>query len=98
MPSTQPAARGHLPGDTSRERTLTLMGKLVDSLSQGTPDLEIMSHLLEGPMKPWVGEPAEEVRNPDELSVKGFEVLQDSRILDLRAWNPTGAGNLDQTS
>ena len=47
-----------------------------------------MSRLLEGPMKPWIGEAAEEVRSLDEPDLKGFEILQDSRILDLRSWNP----------
>jgi predicted acylesterase/phospholipase RssA len=71
---------------------------LIESLSQGSRDLEVMSRLLEGPIKPWVGEPAEEVRDLGELNFKGFEVLQDSRILDLREWNPTSAGKLDSTS
>src|SRR5262249_2218957 len=41
---------------------------------------------------------AEEVGHLEELNFKGFEVLQDSRILDLRPWNPTTAGKLDATS
>jgi hypothetical protein len=72
--------------------------QLANSLAQGSRDLEIMSRLLEGPIKPWVGEPAEEVRDLGELNFKGFEVLQDSRILDLREWNPTVTGKTDQTS
>jgi predicted acylesterase/phospholipase RssA len=74
------------------------VSQLVDSLSQGSRDREIMSRLLEGPIKPWIGEPAEEIRNLDELGFKGFEVLQDSRILDLRDWDPTEAGKKDTTS
>ena len=35
-------------------------GSLIDSLSQGSRDLEIMSRLLDGPMQPWIGETAEE--------------------------------------
>src|SRR5262249_36806481 len=74
------------------------ISQLADSLAQGSRDLEIMSRLLEGPIKPWVGEPAEEVRDLGELNFKGFEVLQDSRILDLREWNPTATGKNDPTS
>jgi hypothetical protein len=74
------------------------VSQLVESLSQGSPDLEVMSRLLEGPTKPWVGEPAEEVRSLEELNFRGFDVLQDSRILDMRDWNPTAAGELDSNS
>jgi hypothetical protein len=74
------------------------ISQLVESLAQGSPDLKVMSRLLEGPTKPWVGEPAEEVRGLEELNFRGFEVLQDSRILDLRDWNPTAAGGLDSNS
>jgi predicted acylesterase/phospholipase RssA len=74
------------------------LGQLVNSLSQGNRDLEIMSRLLEGPIKPRPGEPAEEVPSVDALDFSGFEVLQDSRILDLRPWNPTGGGELDAKS
>jgi predicted acylesterase/phospholipase RssA len=74
------------------------VSRLIDSLTQGSPDLEVMTRLLEGPTKPWVGEPAEEVSKPEECSFAGFEVLQDSRILDMRAWNPAAAGRQDATS
>jgi predicted acylesterase/phospholipase RssA len=74
------------------------VGRLVDSLSQGSRDLDVMSHLLEGPMKPWVGETAEDVRDLGKHDFSGFEVLQDSRIIDLRDWNPKGSGKLDTTS
>jgi predicted acylesterase/phospholipase RssA len=71
------------------------LNRLVDSLSQGSRDLEIMSRLLEGPMSPWVGESAEEVRGQGEPDFKGFEILQDSRIIDMRAWNPTASAKND---
>ena len=57
---------------------------LVESLSQGSRDLGQMSRLLEGRQQPWVGEPAEEVSRFDETDLRGFEILQDSRIFDLR--------------
>jgi predicted acylesterase/phospholipase RssA len=74
------------------------LSQLVESLSQGSRDLDVMTRLLEGPMKRFSGVPAEEVRVLAEPNYEGFEVLQDSRILDLRSWNPTVAGTGDQTS
>jgi hypothetical protein len=49
-------------------------------------------------MKPWLGETAEDVRDQGPHDFSGFEVLQDSRIIDLRDWNPKGSGKLDTTS
>src|SRR5206468_11771941 len=60
--------------------------------------LEIMSRLLEGPMKPWIGEAAEELRGVEEPDFKGFEILQDSRIIDMRAWNPAESAKNDSDS
>jgi hypothetical protein len=57
-----------------------------------------MSCLLEGPMKPWPGETAEEVRNLDEPNLKGFEILQDSHVFDLRKWTPNASGKSDSSS
>ena len=47
---------------------------------------------------PWNGEAAEEVRKLDELDFTGFEILQDSRILDLRPGTPTGPVMTDTAS
>ena len=68
------------------------ISELVESLSQGSPDLKQMSLLLEGPMPPWIGEAAEEVPRLDEPDLEGFEILQDSRVLDFRKWTPTASG------
>jgi predicted acylesterase/phospholipase RssA len=65
---------------------------LIESLSQGSPDLEYMSRLLDAPMKPWTGERAEEIAEIHEPDLKGFQILQDSHILDLRKWTPADAG------
>src|SRR5262249_22746358 len=75
-----------------------LISQLIESLSQGSRDLDIMTRLLNGPMKPFPGEPAEEIPIAEPHDYAGFEVLQDSRILDLRAGNPTAAGKTDATS
>ena len=68
------------------------VNKLIESISQGSPDFGIMSQLLDGPMKTWTGEAPEEVRQLDEPKLEGFEILQDSRILDLRPWDPDAPG------
>src|SRR5205823_3691809 len=44
------------------------------------------------PAKPWTGELAEEIGEIDEPDLKGFHILQDSHILDLRKWTPANAG------
>ncbi len=67
------------------------MSHIIDSLSQGSRDLEVMTALLEGPMTPWPAAPFEEVRTLEEPDYTGFEVLQDSRIIDMRAWDPSPA-------
>src|SRR5205085_3423196 len=71
------------------------MSVLMESLAQGNRDFEIMGSLLEGPIKPWTGETAEEVQKLAERDFKGFEVLQDSRIIDMRPWNSTQLGRSD---
>jgi hypothetical protein len=71
---------------------------LVESFSQGSRDLGQMSRLLEGRQQPWVGEPAEEVSRFDETDLRGFEILQDSRIFDLRGWKPVKVGESDAGS
>ena len=48
------------------------ISELVESLSQGSPDMKQMSLLLEGPMKPWIGEAAEEVPRPRRAGPRGF--------------------------
>jgi predicted acylesterase/phospholipase RssA len=71
---------------------------LVESLSQGSRDLGQMSRLLEGRQEPWIGERAEEVRSFDEQDMAGFEIVQDSRIFDLRSWKPVKSGEDDSGS
>jgi hypothetical protein len=82
---------------TSHQRSERI-NHLVESLSQGSRDLAQMSRLLEGKQQPWKGEPAEEVPNFEDPEIKGFEVLQDSRIMDLRSWKPVDAGQSDPSS
>jgi predicted acylesterase/phospholipase RssA len=70
---------------------LHTVNQIIDSLAQGSPDLERMTQLLKGPMKPWTGERAEEIGEMDKPDLKGFQILQDSHVLDLRKWTPTNA-------
>jgi hypothetical protein len=74
------------------------VGRLIESISHGSPDFAIMSQLIRAPMRPFKGEAAEEVSKLDPPNYKGFTVLQDSRILDLRPWNPTSEGKNDAIS
>jgi hypothetical protein len=74
------------------------LGQLVDSLSQGSRDLVLMTRLLEGPTPPWTGVAADEVRDLGESDLSGFQMLQDSRILDLRRWKPGASGKGDPSS
>jgi len=73
------------------------VSRIVESLAQGSRDLEQMTQLLEGPVKPWVGERAEQLGADERTDLTGFLILQDLRIIDLRNWNPT-AGSSDPKS
>lgn len=70
------------------------INRLVESLAHGSPDIDILRQLMAGPIKPFKGEPAEEVRSIEPPNYKGFSVLHDSRILDLRPWNPSDPTSL----
>jgi hypothetical protein len=68
------------------------LNQLVQSFSQGTRDLDTLNDMLDDKSAAWDGEPAERVRGLDAPDLKGFEILQDSRIIDLRAWQPSLSG------
>lgn len=68
------------------------VNQLIESLAQGSPDLAYMRRLLDAPIEPWTGERAEEIGTIDEPDLKGFHILQDSHIFDLRKWSPANAG------
>jgi hypothetical protein len=62
---------------------------IVQSFAQGTRDLDTLTEMLESEPAAWAGgEPAERVRSLDEPDLKGFEIPQESLIVDLRAWQP----------
>ncbi len=61
------------------------MTQIVQSLAQGSRDVEQMSRLLEGPVAPFPGEKAEPLAE-GTLDLSGFTILQDLRMIDLRRW------------
>jgi predicted acylesterase/phospholipase RssA len=66
--------------------------QLVQSLTQGNYELDLLAGLLEnGPAKPWTGVTAEEVRTLGYKDFTGYEVLQNSSVVDLRRWRPGAA-------
>ena len=67
---------------------------LVESLAHAHPDIDILRQLMAGPIKPFKGEPSEDVRSIEPPNFKGFSILQDSRILDLRPWDPSDSTSL----
>jgi predicted acylesterase/phospholipase RssA len=56
----------------------------VESLAHDSPDIDILRPLMAGSITPFKGESAEEVHSLEPLSYKGFSILHDSRVLDLR--------------
>src|SRR5206468_2323725 len=68
------------------------ISQIVDSLAQGSRDLTKMTELLEGPVTPWTGETAGDASKLDKPDLKGFTILQDSRIVDMRGWKPAATG------
>jgi hypothetical protein len=70
------------------------VNQIVKSLSQGSQDLEQMSRLLDSRSSTWPGVGFEEVDKVSEADVKDFEILQDSRIIDLRGWKPGASDSL----
>ena len=72
------------------------VNQIIESLAQGSRDVEQMSLLMEGPVEPWTGEKVfEELRPDDKADLKGFQILQDLRIIDLRKWTADAAKSTD---
>ena len=70
------------------------VNQIVESLAQGSRDLEQMTQLMEGPVTPWIGEKNIEQLGPDDKAdLTGFQILQDLRIIDLRQWIPAAERN-----
>ena len=67
------------------------MNLIVESLTQSSRDLEQMSRLIHGPVRPWTDGVATATPDTAKPDLKGFTILQDLRILDLRRWRPAGS-------
>ncbi len=66
------------------------VNQIVESLAQGSRDLEQMTRLMDGPVAPWVGEKnVEQLRADEKPNLAGFLILQDLRMMDLRNWRET---------
>ena len=64
------------------------INQIVESLTQSSRDLEQMSQLIEGPVRPWTGGIAKAIPSNETYDDQGFTILQDLRIIDLRKWKP----------
>jgi predicted acylesterase/phospholipase RssA len=65
------------------------VSQIVESLAQGSRDLEQMTRLMEGPATPWTDEQkVEQLPSGDKPDLSNFLILQDLRIIDLRSWTP----------
>jgi predicted acylesterase/phospholipase RssA len=74
------------------------VNRLTASIMSGSPDFEMMIQLMNAPMSHFKGESPEELRIIEPPNYKGFTILQDSCIFDLRQWNPAEEGKTDATS
>ena len=75
------------------------LNNLSQSFAQGSPDLVQLSRLLDdGPPEPWTGVAVEEGHDTTAKDPGGFKILDDSRITDLRAWNPAMVGKAHHDS
>jgi len=70
------------------------LNQIMESLAQGSKDVEQMTRLMEGPVPPFTGDRAEELPPDSKLNPKGFLILQDLRMIDLRQW--TGASGQNE--
>jgi len=68
------------------------LNQLVQSLSEGSNDLNEMTRLLDSPSTPYAGVAFEETPKAAPADPKNLTILQDSRIMDLRSWIPGDAG------
>jgi predicted acylesterase/phospholipase RssA len=70
-------------------RTSNRVNRLIGSVAQGSPLIDILRKMMAGQIQPFPGEPAEDVRSLEPPNHEGFTILQDSCILDLRPWDPS---------
>src|SRR5262249_33330163 len=69
------------------------LGELVHAFAQGTRDLDTLNEMLDNKVVPFENGPVEKVAKFDEPDLKGFQILQDSRIFNLRDFKPNPAAS-----
>ena len=75
------------------------VNQIVESLAQGSRDVEQMTRLMDGPVTPWVGEKnVEQLRADEKPNLAGFLILQDLRMIDLRNWQDSTDANNNSDS
>lgn len=73
--------------------------RLVESMAQSSRDYAVMRKLLQdGPSPPFEGMSADEVRELPSPDFKGFEVIADMRVLDVRLWDVDSGQAADERS
>src|SRR5258706_11496353 len=66
------------------------MNQIIQSLAQGSRDVEQMSRLMEGPVARFAGDKPVQLAPEVAVEVQGFTILQDLRMIDLRNWYGAG--------
>ncbi len=75
------------------------VNQIVESLAQGSRDVEQMTRLMDGPVTPWIGEKnVEQLRADEKPNLASFLILQDLRMIDLRNWHDSSNVNNNSTS
>lgn len=70
---------------------------MIDSIAKGNPDIsEILSLLDRNPLANWNAMEVEEIDEPTADQEAIVEILDHSRILDLRHWDPVAKGREEQ--
>lgn len=63
--------------------------RIIQSIASGDPDIrQILELAKTDPTSDWVSEKVVEKRGPTEVNYEGLEILNHSRIYDLRRWHP----------
>lgn len=67
-----------------------VQAQMIDAIASGNPDIrDIISLLDRDPGADWQPEMVKEIDTPSATDVEGVEILDYSRIVDLRHWDPS---------
>lgn len=81
---------------THRYNQSQVAWRLIQTMAQGSPDLDPLTNLLQnGPVTPFQGLPVEVVQRLQTPDNDEFEVISDNRLLDFRATRIDRSGHLD---